>query len=77
VAVKHELSAVLTHGGRVVRLAVPVRELARYPVITTQVPVTQSHTLVLIDGRRRASTVVGFAGWFEIVQRIDDALAVK
>ncbi len=76
-AVKRELAAVATHHLRVVSLAVPISELARYPVVTTQVPVNQSPTLVLIDARRQASTIVGFADRFEIAQRVQDALAVK
>ncbi len=76
-AVKRELAAVPTHHLRVVSLAVPISELARYPVVTTQVPVNESPTLVLIDARRQASTIVGFADRFEIAQRVQDALAVK
>ena len=39
-AVKRELAAIPTHGGKVVKLAVPLSELAQYPVITNQVQVT-------------------------------------
>jgi hypothetical protein len=75
-AVKAELAAVPTHHKRVVKLAVPINELAHYPVVTTQVPVNQSPTLVLIDSKRQASTIVGFADRFEIAQRVQDALAL-
>jgi hypothetical protein len=74
-AVKHELSSISTHGGRVVKLAVPISELTRYPVITQQVPVTQSPTLVLIDRQRQATALVGFADGFSIGQRLDTVLA--
>jgi hypothetical protein len=77
VAVKDELRAVPSHGGRVVKLAVPIKDLSRYPVITTQVPVSESPTLVLIDRRRQATTLVGFAGGFEITHRVDRVLTVK
>jgi hypothetical protein len=76
-AVKRELATVPTHHLSVVSLAVPINELARYPVVTTQVPVNESPTLVLIDARRQASTIVGFADRFEIAQRVQDALAIK
>jgi hypothetical protein len=76
-AVKQELASVPRYGGRVVKLAVPVAELARYAAITTQVVVSTTPTLVLIDRRRQASLITGFADGFEIVQRVEDALAVK
>jgi hypothetical protein len=76
-AVRHELDSVPLHGGRVAKLAIPLSELAGYAVVTNQVPVNLSPTLVVIDPSRQASTVVGFADGFEIAQRIDDALAVK
>jgi hypothetical protein len=45
-------------------------------VVTNQVPVNESPTLVLIDAQRHASTIVGFADRFEIAHRVADALAV-
>jgi hypothetical protein len=75
-AVKQELAAV-PNGARVVKLAVPLSELARYTVVTSQVPVAVSPTLVLIDPDQQATTIVGFADRFEISQRVADALAVK
>jgi hypothetical protein len=76
-AVKQELRSVPTHHHTVVKLAVPIGELARYQVVTTQVPVSQSPTLVLIDRARQATEIVGYASGYEIAQRLDDALAVK
>lgn len=76
-AVRRELASVPTRGGRVVKLAVPLSELARYALVTSQVPVTSTPTLVLIDSDRQASTIVGFADRFEISQRVSEALAVK
>lgn len=76
-AVRAELASVPTHGGRVVKLAVPLVELTRYPVITRQVPINGSPTLVLIDRTRTAGTIVGFTDRFEISERVDQALAVK
>jgi hypothetical protein len=73
-AVRQELGAVPTHRGKVVKLALPLSQLAAYSVVTQQVPVQVSPTLVLIDRARQASTIVGFADRFEISQRVADAL---
>ncbi len=76
-AVERELSTVPAHKGAVAKLAVPLSELARYTLVTSQVPVGSSPTLVLIDRAQQATMIVGFADRFEIAQRVDDALAVK
>jgi hypothetical protein len=76
-AVEQELAGVSRHNGRVVKLAVPISELAAFPVISNQVSITQSPTLVLVNPAAQATTIVGFADTFEIAQRIDGALAVK
>jgi hypothetical protein len=76
-AVKAELAAIPTHGGQVVKLAVPVSQLTSYAMITTKVPVNTSPTLVLIDRARQATSLTGYADAVEIAQRIDDALAAK
>jgi hypothetical protein len=73
-AVKQELATVPTHSGRVVRLALPLSQLAAYSFVTGQVPVQTSPTLVLVGSNRQASTIVGFADRFEIAQRVADAL---
>lgn len=73
-AVKSELGSVPGDGGRVFKLAVPISELSQYPVVTQQVPVTSTPTVVLISSTRQASTIVGFADRFEIAQRVADAL---
>ena len=66
-----------TRAKPVVKLAVPLSELSRYPVITNQVQVTESPTLVLIDGQRKADMLTGFLDQLELSQRVSDALAVK
>jgi hypothetical protein len=76
-AVKHELDAIPARGGKVVKLAVPLSELTRYPVITNQVQVTGSPTLVLIDGKHKADMLTGYLDQLELSQRVSDALAVK
>ena len=76
-AIKSELAAVPGHGRRVFKLAVPISELARYTVVTNQVQISSSPTLVIINRRHQAMTITGFADRFEIAQRIADALAVR
>jgi hypothetical protein len=76
-AVKRELDEIPARGGKVVKLAVPLSELTRYPVITNQVQVTESPTLVLIDGKRKADLLTGYLDELELSQRVSDALAVK
>ena len=76
-AMDKELAAVPTHGGKVVKLAVPVSELTSFGIISQQIPVVTAPTLVVIDTARTATTITGFADPLEISQRIDDALAAK
>jgi hypothetical protein len=74
-AVKRELAAVPDPRGRVLKLAVPVSQLASFGEVTDHVFVSASPTLILIDRRRQASTIVGFADRYEIQQRIAQALS--
>jgi hypothetical protein len=76
-AVKRELAHLPVHGGKVVKLAVPLNELAQYPVITNQVQVTESPTLVLIDPQRQADMLTGFVDQLELNQRVANAIASK
>ncbi len=75
-AVKQELAAVPVHRGRVVKLTIPLSEIAKYTAITQQVAVNFSPTLVLVAPNGQADEIVGFSDQFEIAQRVDDALAV-
>lgn len=75
-AVKRELRTVPASRGRVVRLAVPLNEINNYPVVTKQVLIQSSPTLVIIDSDQHAFTLVGYADRFEIVHRVDGALSV-
>jgi hypothetical protein len=74
-AVKQELKAIPTRHGRVVKLAIPLSELASYPVITNQVLIQSSPTLAIIDHSAQAFTLVGFVDGLEIAQRVDNALS--
>jgi hypothetical protein len=76
-AVRGELQTISSHGGAVVKLAIPLAELPSYTAVISQVPVNFSPTLVIVDRARQASEIAGFADAFEIAQRIDDALASR
>jgi hypothetical protein len=69
-AVASEMSSIPTHGGAVVKLAVPVRELASYSSMLSQDPVNYTPTLVLVDRQGQAEQIAGFADSFEIDQRV-------
>lgn len=74
---RHALTAVSTHGGRVVRMAVPVTALARFSSITDNIQVTTSPTLIVIDAKHQATTLSGFADPLEYNQLVASALATK
>jgi hypothetical protein len=74
---RHEIAAIPSPKGKVFKLAIPVQDLSRYGVITDQVPVTGTPTLVVIDAHHRASTLAGFADQLEINQLVAGALGAK
>ncbi len=74
---KNELAAIPTHGGHVVKVAVPVSQLIQFSGLIQSIDVNTAPELVLIDKARQASTLIGYADGVEISQRIDDALAAK
>jgi hypothetical protein len=73
-AVDSELSAIPTHSGAVVTLAVPLQQISTYTTLLMQVPVDYSPTLVLINRQRQAEEITGFATSFELDQRVARAL---
>jgi len=76
-AVAQEMRHVSDFRGRAVVLSVPLAQLSTYAFITNTVQVTIAPTVVIVDRRGRATTIVGFADRGEIEQRLADALAVK
>lgn len=60
---------------RVLKLAVPIAQVARYTAISQQLAIDNAPTLVIVNHARDASTIVGYASAFEIRARIDAALA--
>ncbi len=76
-AVREEVGDVHGRRGRVVRVAAPIRELSRYPLITRQVQIVASPTVVIVDRRHHAQTITGFTDVHVIEQRVADALTVR
>ena len=74
---RQTLGKLSTRHGQVVKLAVPISQIARFGRITDQVPVTTSPTLIVIDAKHQASTLVGFADPLEFNQLISAAADAK
>ena len=73
--VHQEFSQVSTHGGRVLRVAAPVGQVSRFAGSLRGVQVLQSPTVVVVDRRHQARTLVGYTDRAEIGQAVDSALA--
>ena len=73
-AVKQELTDVLVRPSRILKLAVPLSEIASYPAVTSQVLIGTSPTLVIVNGLGRAQTITGFSDLWPIVERVSAAL---
>jgi hypothetical protein len=74
-AVARELDGLSLRSPKLVKLAVPISELWRYSALTNQVAVQSSPTLIIVNAKDEASTIVGFTDTLEIRERIADALA--
>lgn len=73
-ALRDELAA-LPVSGRVLKTAVPINDLVDYPVITAATTINETPEFVLVNTRRRLSTIDGFADGFELQARVGQALA--
>jgi hypothetical protein len=73
--VRAELTHVSSHGGKVLIVAAPVRQVSLYSASIRGIQVLQSPTILVIDRRHRARTLVGYTDSAEIGQAVDDALA--
>lgn len=74
-AVAREVRHASHFGGRAVTFVAPLGRLSAYAFIMNRVEVTVAPTVVIVDPRRRATTIVGFTDRGEIEQRLADALA--
>jgi hypothetical protein len=76
VAVRAELQSIPA-SRRLLRLAVPVSQVAAYPAISLPIQIDSAPTLVIVDRAHRASIITGYASSFEIAHRVAAALAVR
>ena len=74
-SVRAELAHVSSHSGRVLIVAAPVRQVSLFSNSIRGVQVLQSPTVIVVDRRHRARTLVGYTDRTEIGQAVDDALA--
>ena len=74
-SVRQELAHVSSHGGRALIVAAPVRQVSLFSDSIRGVQVLQSPTIIVIDRRHRARTLVGYTDRAEIGQAVDVALA--
>jgi hypothetical protein len=74
-SVREELAHVSSHGGRALIVAAPVRQVSLFSDSIRGVQVLQSPTIIVIDRRHRARTLVGYTDRAEIGQAVDVALA--
>jgi hypothetical protein len=69
-AVAREVAGVNRHGGRVVVVRAPVSQVSRYSIVTADIGILQSPTVVVVGPDRRARTFVGFTDRTEIDQAV-------
>jgi hypothetical protein len=72
--VAREVAAVSRHGGRVVVLRAPVSQVSRYSIVTADIGILQSPTVVVVGPDRQARTFVGYTDRTEIDQTVSSIL---
>jgi hypothetical protein len=73
-AVRKALAGIDRHDGKVLAHATHLKRIARYSQITRGANVEQSPTVVVVDRKRRAQTLVGYVDRVTIDQAVTDAL---
>jgi hypothetical protein len=73
--VHEELAHVSSHGGKVLIVAAPVRQVSLFSASIRGIQVLQSPTILVVDHSRKARTLVGYTDRAEIGQAVDDAVA--
>lgn len=76
-AVRREFRHASTHGGKVYRRVINIRDISRYAAISRGVNLNQAPTLVVVDRRLGATPYVGYLERVTINQAINDALRIK
>jgi hypothetical protein len=74
-SVRAELAHVSSHGGKALIVAAPVRQVSLFSSSIRGIQVLQSPTIIVVDRRHRARTLVGYTDRTEIGQAVDQALA--
>jgi hypothetical protein len=65
----------IPNSARLLRLAVPISQVADYPAISLSVPIQTTPTLVIVNPRHQATVIPGFEGRFAIAAQIRAALS--
>jgi hypothetical protein len=73
--VREELAQVSSHGGRALIVAAPVRQVSLFSDSIRGIQVLQSPTVVVVDAKHQAHTLIGYTDRAEIGQLVDDAVA--
>jgi hypothetical protein len=73
--VREELAHVSSHGGRALIVAAPVRKVSLFSSSIRGVQVLQSPTVLVVDRRHQARTLIGYTDRAEIGQAVDQAVA--
>jgi hypothetical protein len=75
--VRDELAHVSSHGGKALIVAAPVRQVSLFSTSIRGIQVLQSPTILVVDHRHQARTLVGYTDRAEIGQAVDDAVASR
>jgi hypothetical protein len=75
--VRDELAHVSSHGGKALIVAAPVRQVSLFSSSIRGIQVLQSPTILVVDHRHQARTLVGYTDRAEIGQAVDDAVASR
>jgi hypothetical protein len=73
--VREEFAHVSSHSGKALIVAAPVRQVSRFADSIRGIQVLQSPTVLVVDRRHRARTLIGYTDRAEIGQVVDDAVA--
>jgi hypothetical protein len=75
--VRDELAHVSSHGGKALIVTAPVRQVSLFSTSIRGIQVLQSPTILVVDRRHQARTLVGYTDRAEIGQAVDDAVASR
>jgi hypothetical protein len=75
--VRDELAHVSSHGGKALIVAAPVRQVSLFSASIRGIQVLQSPTILVVDRKHQARTLIGYTDRAEIGQAVDDAVASR